>query len=61
MSLNHPHIGAIYRLDDANSMQFLVLELVEGESLDKRISIVGYRQIGKPQRIRELRFPYTSS
>jgi Tol biopolymer transport system component len=37
-SLNHPHIGAIYGLDDANSTQFLVLELVEGEPLDKRIA-----------------------
>src|SRR5881296_2936689 len=37
-SLNHPHIGAIYGLDDANSMQFLVLELVDGEGLDKRIA-----------------------
>jgi eukaryotic-like serine/threonine-protein kinase len=37
-SLNHPHIGAIYGLDDANGQQFLVLELVDGESLDKRIA-----------------------
>jgi len=37
-ALNHPHIGAIYGLDEANSTQFLVLELVEGESLDKRIA-----------------------
>jgi tetratricopeptide (TPR) repeat protein len=37
-SLNHPHIGAIYGLDDANGTQFLVLELVDGESLDKRIA-----------------------
>src|ERR1700716_4214872 len=37
-SLNHPHIGAIYGLDEANSQQFLVLELVDGESLDKRIA-----------------------
>ena len=36
-SLNHPHIGAIYGLDEANGTQFLVLELVDGESLDKRI------------------------
>src|SRR5437870_3060773 len=35
-SLNHPHIGAIYGLDEANGSQFLVLELVDGESLDKR-------------------------
>ena len=25
-SLNHPHIGAIYGLDEANATQFLVLE-----------------------------------
>jgi Tol biopolymer transport system component len=36
-SLNHPHIGAIYGLDEANGSQFLILELVEGEGLDKRI------------------------
>src|SRR6516162_2626076 len=33
-ALNHPHIGAIYGLEEANSTQFLVLELVDGESLD---------------------------
>jgi serine/threonine protein kinase len=37
-SLNHPHIGAIYGLDAANDQQFLVLELVDGESLDRRIA-----------------------
>src|SRR5262249_45466599 len=37
-ALNHPHIGAIYGLDEANGEQFLVLELVDGESLDKRIA-----------------------
>src|SRR6266487_2436520 len=37
-SLNHPHIGAIYGLDEANGQQFLVLELVDGESLDLRIA-----------------------
>src|ERR1700704_1994003 len=37
-SLNHPHIGAIYGLEEANGQQFLVLELVDGESLDKRIA-----------------------
>src|SRR5712692_3029315 len=37
-SLNHPHIGAIYGLDEANGQQFLVLELVDGESLDRRIA-----------------------
>jgi len=37
-ALNHPHIGAIYGLDEANGQHFLVLELVDGESLDRRIA-----------------------
>ena len=37
-ALNHPHIAAIYGLDEANGSQFLVLELVDGESLDRRIA-----------------------
>jgi serine/threonine-protein kinase len=36
-SLNHPHIAQIYGLEESNGTQFLVLELVDGESLDKRI------------------------
>src|SRR5216684_3079993 len=37
-ALNHPHIGAIYGLDESNGTQFLVLELVDGESLEQRIA-----------------------
>src|SRR6516165_2502645 len=36
-SLNHPNIAAIYDLEDANDTRFLVLELVEGETLADRI------------------------
>src|SRR5215475_13352054 len=36
-SLNHPNIAAIYDLDEANGARFLVLELVEGETLADRI------------------------
>ena len=36
-SLNHPHIAAIYGFDEAAGTQFLVLELVEGETLADRI------------------------
>ena len=32
-SLNHPNIAAIYDLQEANGSRFLVLELVEGETL----------------------------
>src|SRR5262245_12932547 len=35
-SLNHPNIAAIYDLQEANGAQFLVLELVEGETLADR-------------------------
>jgi serine/threonine-protein kinase len=37
-SLNHSHIAQIYGLEESNGTQFLVLELVDGESLDKRIA-----------------------
>src|SRR5437762_9389801 len=36
-SLNHPNIAAIYDLQEANGSSFLVLELVEGETLAERI------------------------
>src|SRR5215467_10306190 len=36
-SLNHPNIGAIYDLQEADGCRFLVLELVEGETLAERI------------------------
>ena len=37
-TLNHPNIGAIYGLEQANSVPALVLELVEGETLADRIA-----------------------
>jgi serine/threonine-protein kinase len=37
-SLNHPNIAAIYDLEKANNTRFLVLELVEGETLADRIA-----------------------
>ena len=37
-SLNHPHIGAIYGLEDAGGVRALVLELVDGETLEDRIA-----------------------
>jgi serine/threonine protein kinase len=36
-SLNHPHIGAIYGFEDAGDAPALVLELVEGDTLDDRV------------------------
>ncbi len=37
-SLNHPNIGAVYGLEDAESVKALVMELVEGEDLSERLA-----------------------
>src|SRR5438045_8071492 len=37
-SLNHPHIAAIYGLEEAGTVRALILELVEGETLADRIA-----------------------
>ena len=37
-SLNHPNIGAIHGLEEVNGQQYLVLEFIEGETLDGRLS-----------------------
>src|SRR6185436_9953080 len=36
-SLNHPHIAAIYGIDEADQRKFLVMELVPGATLAERI------------------------
>src|SRR5215469_3386963 len=36
-SLNHPNIAAIYDVQEAGGSRYLVLELVEGETLAERI------------------------
>ena len=36
-ALNHPNIGAIYGLERADGIQFLVLELVDGETLAEKL------------------------
>ncbi len=37
-SLNHPNIAAIYGLEEADSTKALVMELVEGPTLEDRIA-----------------------
>lgn len=69
-SLNHPNIAGIYDLAEANGSRYLVLELVEGETLADRLAH-GHVQIrreerfllslyGPPIRIIPLRHPVTS-
>jgi serine/threonine protein kinase/Tol biopolymer transport system component len=36
-ALNHPNIAAVYGFEEANGLRFLVLELVEGETLQARL------------------------
>jgi eukaryotic-like serine/threonine-protein kinase len=36
-SLNHPNIAAIYDLEEASGLRYLILELVEGETLAERL------------------------
>ena len=37
-SLNHPHIAAIYGLEDTGGLTALVMELVEGDDLSQRLA-----------------------
>ncbi len=37
-SLNHPNIASIYGVEEVDGKRFLILELVEGEALDERLS-----------------------
>ena len=36
-ALNHPHIAALYGMEQSDGRHFLVMELVEGETLDERL------------------------
>jgi serine/threonine protein kinase len=38
-SLNHPNIAAIYGLEESEGTHFLVMEQIEGQTLDDRIKV----------------------
>jgi Tol biopolymer transport system component len=46
-ALNHPHIGAIYGLEESEDVVALVLELVDGVTLDERLtaSPIGFDEV----------------
>ena len=39
-ALNHPNICAIYGVEDADGLRFLILELVDGEHARRRLAHV---------------------
>ena len=45
-SLNHPHIGSIYGVEEVDGIRALVLELVEGETLADRSRASGPAHAG---------------
>ena len=47
-SLNHPHIAALYGMEESGGRHFLVMELVEGETLAERLLFVAsdFRRTG---------------
>ena len=52
-ALNHPNIGAIYGFEEAEGLRFLVLELVDGQTLADKLAVVsrqGARSPGLPIR-----------
>ena len=51
-SLNHPNIAAIYGLEDVGEVRALVMELVEGETLDARLKPSRYSSTGEREGVR---------
>jgi serine/threonine-protein kinase len=47
-ALNHPNVCAIYGLEEADGVRFLILELVEGETLEDRLADAARRQAERP-------------
>jgi eukaryotic-like serine/threonine-protein kinase len=37
-ALSHPNIATVFAIDEAESQTFIALELIEGQSLDKKIA-----------------------
>jgi len=48
-ALNHRHIAAIYQLEEADGIRALVLELVEGDTLDDRLARPTDRRLPLPE------------
>jgi serine/threonine protein kinase/Tol biopolymer transport system component len=47
-ALNHPNIGAIYGFEEADGLRFLILELVDGQTLADKLADVSRLRTGGP-------------
>ena len=47
-ALNHPNIGAIYGFEEADGLRFLILELVDGQTLADKLADVSRLRAGGP-------------
>ncbi len=47
-ALNHPNIGAIYGFEEADGLRFLILELVDGQTLADKLADVSRQRAGGP-------------
>ena len=52
-ALNHPNIGAIYGFEEADGLRFLVLELVDGQTLADKLADVSRQRAGPGLPIRD--------
>ena len=59
-SLNHPNVATIYGLEQLDTHQIIVMELVDGETLEARLSrgalpVEEVRRVGRRSRMRSTR------
>ena len=47
-ALNHPNIGAIYGFEEADGLRFLILELVDGQTLADKLAAMSHQRAGGP-------------
>ena len=50
-ALHHPHIASLFGMEEANGQHYLVMELVEGETLAETLAVVGASRLPVDQAI----------
>ena len=60
-ALNHPHIGAIYGVEEADGVKALVLELVEGATLAEHLATARANATARRGQAEEAGLPITEA